>query len=58
MFQDMNIPFSDRLLEEQITKIRTNDRVTDPYILNKHTLRDRSDVIRTRQAEWLKKNSN
>jgi predicted metal-dependent hydrolase len=58
VFQDMNIPFSDSALEEQVTKIRTDDVVIDPYILNKHTLRDRSEVIRTRQAEWVRRNSN
>jgi predicted metal-dependent hydrolase len=57
VFQDINIPFIDVTLEEQMTKIRTDDKVTDPYILNKHTLRDRSSVIRTRQAEWLRRNS-
>lgn len=57
VFNDINIPFMDDILEEQITKIRTDDEVTDPYILNKHTLRDRSDVIRTRQAELLRRNS-
>ncbi|MEX2415114.1 MAG: DUF309 domain-containing protein [Paenibacillaceae bacterium] len=56
VFQDMNIPFIDGTLEERISKIRLDDKVTEPYILNKHTLRNRSDVIRTRQAEWLRRN--
>lgn len=57
VFEDMDIPFSDQKLEEQIAKIRTDDVVTDPFLLNKHTLRDRSEVIRTRQAQWVKRNS-
>lgn len=56
-FRDMNIPFSDVSLEECMTKIRIDDIVVDPYMLNKHTLRDRSEVILTRQAEWNRRKS-
>ncbi len=56
-FKDINFPFIDRTLIEMMAKIRTDDEVIDPYLLNKHTLRDRSDVIRTRQAEWHRRNS-
>jgi len=57
VFTDMNIPFIDHTLQERMTKIRTDDMVIDLYLLNKHTLRDRSDVIRLRQAEWLRRKS-
>jgi predicted metal-dependent hydrolase len=56
-FEDINIPFSDKALEELITNIRTDDVVTDPFIINKHTLRDRSDVIRARRDELTKRNA-
>jgi predicted metal-dependent hydrolase len=56
-FEDINIPFRDQALEALITAIRIDDVVTDPFIINKHTLRDRSDVIRTRQDELTKRNA-
>jgi predicted metal-dependent hydrolase len=55
VFKDIDIPLVDPALKERITIVRTDDMIIDPYIMNKHTLRDRTEVVAARQAEWIKR---
>ena len=55
VYSDIHIPIKDQKLHEHIAAIRTDGGTIDPFIIHKHTLRDRSDVIAARQAEWSKR---
>ncbi|KMK76142.1 DUF309 domain-containing protein [Alkalihalobacillus pseudalcaliphilus] len=64
LFQPIKIPFFDQQIHELIQK-RSEElgiswqqpEFTEPYIIHKHKLRDRSDVIAERQNQIKRKNS-
>jgi len=49
-YQNIDIPLLDPALEEHVKPAAAKDAV-DPYYINKHLLRDRTEVIEARQAE-------
>jgi len=52
-YRDMDIPVIDSELSKLIKKAK--EEVFDPFVINKHTERDRSEVIKTREAELIKR---
>ncbi len=52
-FRDLNIPVQDLALSAYVTPVPGYE--PDEYICNKHTLRDRSEVIAARESERLRR---
>ena len=53
-YQDMDIPVTDAALIQYVGNAIKSTQI-DPYIVHKHTRRDRTDVISARNRELMKK---
>lgn len=64
-YESINLPIIDTKLEELVQlkcvrlgcKYQTKSNLYDHFLLNKHSNRDRSDVIKERSEQLLKRNS-
>lgn len=62
-YESINLPIGDPLLRKQCMQLchekgwkwENPGPIQDEHIINKHTLRDRSEIIREREIEWNKR---